>query len=103
MASFEKSGIYLVSCLPTGEGYVGSTTRIYRRWYLLRKALRAGVCRVGPLQRAWNKHGEAAFVFEVAAECAREDLAAREQHYIDLWKPEFNTLLQTGISQVRGK
>lgn len=76
--------LYRITCLPTGRMYVGSSTQRQRRLQTHRWALRAGRHENSRLQRAWNKHGEAAFVFEHTA-CAfsRQDLEVLEQAAIE--------------------
>src|SRR5207244_3060364 len=39
------------------------------------------------LQNAWNKYGEAAFVFEIIERCEVGICLNREQHYLDTIKP----------------
>ena len=43
------------------------------------------------MQRAWNKHGEAAFEFKPLLICRPEDALFYEQRAIDVLKPEFNS------------
>jgi len=44
------------------------------------------------LQAAWNKYGEAAFVFSILEECNRDLTEVREQYYIDMIKPKYNMI-----------
>lgn len=88
----EKCGIYTIECLPTGKIYVGSSVHIYVRWSNHRARLRRGSHTGVPLQRAWSRHGEAAFRFSILEECAKADLAAREQHYINQLAPALNCM-----------
>jgi len=39
------------------------------------------------LQRAWQKHGEAAFVFSIIEHVHADELIAREQYYLDTLRP----------------
>jgi group I intron endonuclease len=48
-----------------------------------RNALRRGTHINSKLQRAWNLHGESAFIFEVVEECPRAELLQVEQRHID--------------------
>lgn len=88
----EKCGIYGIECRATGKLYVGSSCRIYRRWWQHRRNLRRGVHTGVYLQNSWTKHGEAAFQFSILEECSRDALAEREQHYIDALKPALNSM-----------
>ncbi len=77
------SGIYIITCLPTGKIYVGSSINIRERWRGHKKELRSGKHKNRYLQNAWNKYGEQAFVFEVLEVCSRNSLLEREQYWLD--------------------
>lgn len=87
-----KSGVYVIRCESSGKIYIGSSKRIAVRWSQHRSKLRQNrsVCR--GLQNAWNKYGESAFTFSVLEECSpeRQVLERREQHYLDVLKPQLN-------------
>lgn len=85
-----RCGIYMITCVPTGKRYVGSSIRIPERWSQHKTDLRGGRHINFHMQRAWGKHGESAFTFAILEECAEADLIEREQHYIDTLRPEFN-------------
>ena len=53
------------------------------RWSNHRQLLRAGKHHSRKLQRAWTKHGEAAFSFDVLELCDEDQAEAREQHWIE--------------------
>lgn len=79
-----RSGIYQIRHVASGKVYVGSAVHFHRRMGLHRRELRNGTHHSAKLQRAWDKHGEGAFVFEVLE--AVEDvslLLAREQVWLD--------------------
>jgi predicted GIY-YIG superfamily endonuclease len=84
-----RCGIYVITT-PNGSQYVGSSNKIERRWHEHRSTLRHGKHRSARLQAAWEKHGDA-LTFAVLEECAVEALNDREQHWIDVLKPELNT------------
>lgn len=90
--SNDKCGIYQITCTVSGKSYVGSSRRIYRRWNEHSYLLRRGLHKSPRLQQAWNKHGEANFAFSVLEECAVNELFAREQHWIDLKKRDYNSM-----------
>lgn len=74
------SGIYTVTNTVSGTVYVGQARNIRKRWEVHRSTLENGKHRNGYLQRAWNKHGAAAFRFEVILDLSdvpKNDLAAR--------------------------
>jgi group I intron endonuclease len=83
--------IYSISNTITSAVYIGSTVRAAKvRWGQHRKELRAGIHHSRFLQRAWNKYGEDAFVFEIIEEVADNDsLLSREQQHLDSRRTEF--------------
>lgn len=90
-------GIYRIACELTGEAYVGSTARTFEiRWTQHRSDLNKGSHHSRRMQRCWNEHGEAAFIFEILEECDREILMEREQYWIDYLKPALNVMLRAG-------
>lgn len=93
----ENCGIYCIRCLISGKRYIGSSKAIRMRWSHHRNSLRRGKHTSPRLQKAWNKHGEAAFVFEVIEECSRDDLFIREQFHIDALKPDYNSMLMVRV------
>lgn len=88
----ELCGIYEIRCAVSGKSYVGSSCAIYKRWHGHRRHLRLGTHASPRLQQAWNKHGEAKFVFSVLEECERAVLFAREQHHIDVARRDYNSM-----------
>jgi group I intron endonuclease len=88
-----ESGIYRIRNTQTGSCYVGSAVNTRKRWKAHKCALRKKRNPGSKLQRAWDKYGEGAFEFEVLERCEPENLIAREQHYIDMTKPRYNTRL----------
>jgi group I intron endonuclease len=88
----EKTGIYQIKCGKNGHIYIGSSRQIYGRWSAHRYVLRKGTSTCVILQHAWSRHGEDCFTFTVIEECPADQLEAREQFYIDLLKPKFNSI-----------
>ncbi len=84
-------GVYLVTCLETGEQYVGQSVNIAKRWARHRALLNANRHERVMWQTAWNTYGPDAFTWDVLEEVpAGRDLTARESHYISGLKPAFN-------------
>lgn len=77
------SGVYQIRCISTGKIYVGSTANLKERWYQHRRTLRLGPHHNLHLQSAWDKYGEANFVFSVLELVERSDLLRTEQAWID--------------------
>ena len=60
-----KSGIYRILNTINGKSYVGKSSNIASRWSGHRRSLRKGQHHSNHLQKAWDKYGEGAFVFEI--------------------------------------
>lgn|SRR5258708_2557122 len=84
----DSSGIYKIICTPTGKIYIGSAINLRNRWNEHLKGLRHNAHGNSKLQRAWNKYGEEAFVFEVLELVLFPDLlTAREQYWFNKMQP----------------
>lgn len=83
----KTSGIYAIA-VDNGKIYIGSSVNIERRWKTHQRDLRGGTHANNYLQRTYNKYGANAFTLTVLEICAREELYAREQAYIDALAPE---------------
>jgi group I intron endonuclease len=89
-----QGGIYAIRCLPNSRLYVGSARRFLARWRAHRSLLRAKRHPNPKLQKAWNRHGEQSFMFEVLE--VVEDpaqLAERELAWVNRLKPDLNLYL----------
>lgn len=83
--------IYQIRHLASGRVYVGSALNVRNRWKKHRSDLRLGKHHSIYLQRAWSKYGSDAFTFEIIELVARvEDLASREQYWIDILHASHN-------------
>lgn len=76
------SGIYKITCVPTGKVYIGQSNNVYKRWRDHRLELRKNQHVNNYLQRAWNKYGETQFEFEIIKKCNINEMDKWEQHYI---------------------
>jgi len=77
-------GIYSITHRESGRVYVGQTVSFRLRWNGHRVQANAGKHCNPHLQRAWSKHGEHAFVFDVLEIVADASLLTeREQHWIN--------------------
>lgn len=92
MSTQRKSGIYRIYCVPNRHSYLGSSVEISIRWSQHRISLRSGRHNNPILQHAWDKYGEHAFTFSVLEECDKENLAEREQFWLDKLNPKFNCM-----------
>ena len=92
-----KTGIYRIHNLVDNKVYIGSTMDSFNnRWTHHRGRLRANQHCNPKLQNAWNRHSEAAFVFEILLYCDPEDCLTFEQMAIDCYQPEYNICLVAG-------
>ena len=78
-------GVYCITNKNTGKVYIGSSASLKHRLYCHKWDLKKGRHHSFLLQRSWDKHGEDAFIFELVEPCARVDLSAIEQRWIDLY------------------
>jgi len=92
------SGIYQIKNTLNNNRYIGSTANIQRRWNAHLNMLRRKHHGNSHLQRAFNKYGEEAFIFEVLEKVEPENLIEHEQYFLDIQKPEYNILLTAGSS-----
>jgi len=92
----QRCGIYAIQNTQTGQSYIGSSSRVAKRWYEHRRSLAAGSHQSPYLQHSWNKYGSQAFVFFVLEDCEPTVLLVREQEYIDAFHPAFNNCLVAG-------
>lgn len=90
VADIDCSGIYQIRNLLNGKRYTGSACKFRGRWHNHRSQLRRGIHGNVKLQNAWAKAGEQSFSFEVIELCGKDDLAVREQHWLDTTRPEYN-------------
>ena len=77
------SGIYFIVCKATGRFYVGSAVVLQMRRRTHWNALRGGKHSNKYLQRAWNRHREANFEFQVVELVRPSRLLATEQSWLN--------------------
>lgn len=85
-------GIYFLRS-PSGKMYVGSSIRAEKRCFQHISDLRAGIHKSKRLSQAFKKYGDV-FAYGILEECLPDQLAEREQHWIDLLKPRYNARLK---------
>lgn len=84
-----KSGVYLWTNLINGKSYIGSSVNLRGRFYVY-YSLRLLAKSNRPIDRA--KYGFANFSLEILEFCGTEELLKREQHYLEILKPQYNIL-----------
>lgn len=72
------TGIYKIEHVASGRVYIGSAKNFVRRWRVHLCLLRKGAHHSKHLQSAWDKHGEAAFVFKELVVCHESMLSFYE-------------------------
>jgi group I intron endonuclease len=92
--------VYAIRNTANGGMYIGSTTNFKSRWGTHRSALRNGRHHSFILQKAWDKHGEHNFVFEVLCVCAKEQRIEYENRLMPLQR--YNVLRTAREQLVRG-
>ena len=98
------TGIYKITCLSTGEVYVGQSTAIARRWATHKRELKKGIHYNKHLQRTYDKYGEDDFVYEILEQCPAEKLNEREKFYIKIYDSFNNGFNQdVGGSDISGE
>lgn len=92
-----KAGIYRWTNKLNGNRYVGSSINLGRRFisyysfnYLSKSKM--------SISKSLLKYGYSNFTLEILEYCDYNNVRLREQHYIDLLKPEYNILKIAGSS-----
>lgn len=91
-----KSGIYKITNTIDERCYIGSAVSLYNRYHVHKNGLLKGVHHSRHLQNFVKKYGLGALVFSVVEICEPVELVEREQAWIDLLQPAFNTARNAG-------
>lgn len=83
---YKGSGVYSLTNENNGKVYVGSALSVQGRIKGHIRQLKRGKHENPYLQRAWDKHGESSFRFDVIESCDPSQCVIREQHWIDQLK-----------------
>lgn len=87
----KRAAIYCITCLTNNRRYVGSSVNVAYRWREHRYHLNHRKHHSPALQHSWSKYGPDAFQFAILEVVSDpKTLIEREQHWIDLLRPEFN-------------
>src|SRR5260221_387041 len=81
------SGIYRIVNTINSKFYLGSSTNLLKRWNQHCNDLKRNEHHSITLQRAFNKHGFDAFIFEIIEFVLPPFLLEREQYWLDRYKP----------------
>ena len=85
-----RAGVYQIRNMQNGKIYVGSSVNLNKRWREHRSALNNNRHWNNHLQRAWNRYGFEAFVYEPLITCHSSMCQWYEQQFLDQWNPEYN-------------
>jgi group I intron endonuclease len=86
MDDLTRSGIYVIKNLLNNKIYIGSATNFKNRWKAHKSHLSNGKHHSIYLQRAWDKYGEANFLFEILELVDKDELITVEQSWLDRTK-----------------
>lgn len=93
-----KSGVYMWVNTINNKRYLGSSTDLQRRFSAYFSVAYLTKYNTSMIHRALLKYGYSNFSLHILEYCNKEDLIAREQYYLDLYKPEYNVLKVAGSS-----
>ena len=99
-----NTGVYKITNTINNKIYVGSTANklgFIARWKHHLSRLRKNKHCNQHLQRAFNKHGEGALIFEILETCEKDHCIPLEQKYLDSLKP-YNPTIGYNICAVAG-
>ena len=88
------SVVYLITCLASGEQYVGQTEKLDGREKVHIRQLLNGSHHSKTMLRAFNSYGIDAFTIDILENCdgrSEEYRKTREEYYIAVLRPAFNS------------
>lgn len=89
----QRSGIYRITCMSTGDTYVGKSKNLHQRWCQHRHSLTNKSHPNPMLQKLFDEHGMANFVMELIELVDDVDtLETREVHWTNELKPTMNVV-----------
>ena len=92
------SGIYKITCLKTGEIYIGKSTDIKNRWQQHCKTVfNCGTIASSLLHTKMKQHGIENFTFELVEAVPKDQLSEREKFYINFYQTK-----EVGLNERNG-
>ena len=92
------SGIYKITCLKTGEVYIGKSTDIKNRWQQHCKTVfNCGTIASSLLHIKMRQHGIENFTFELVEQVPKDQLSEREKFYINFYQTK-----EVGLNERNG-
>lgn len=95
--SYNSSGVYKIVNTQNGKFYIGSAQCFRTRFNSHVSKFNTGLHHNKHLYSSYNKYGTDSFEFHILELCEKTDLYSREQYYLDLLKPEYNSQEKAGI------
>ena len=78
------SAIYIIINILNDKYYIGSAVNVKQRINDHLSQLDRNIHDNSYLQASWNKHGKTAFIYLILEKTSKDQLEAKEQHWIDL-------------------
>ena len=92
------SGIYKITCIKTGEIYIGRSTDIKSRWQQhCKSAFNCGTIAHSLLHTKMKQYGIEQFTFELVEQVPKDQLSEREKFYINFYQTK-----ETGLNERNG-
>ena len=92
------SGIYKITCIKTGEIYIGKSTDVKSRWQQhCKSAFNCGTIAHSLLHTKMKQYGIEQFTFELVEQVPKDQLSERESFYIDFYQSK-----KVGLNERRG-
>lgn len=92
------SGIYKITCIKTGEIYIGKSTDIKNRWQQHCKTVfNCGTIASSLLHTKMKQHGIENFTFELVEQVPKDQLSEREKFYINFYQTK-----EVGLNERNG-
>ena len=92
------SGIYKITCIKTGEIYIGKSTDVKSRWQQhCKSAFNCGTIAHSLLHTKMKQYGIEQFTFELVGQVPKEQLSEREKFYINFYQTK-----ETGLNERNG-
>ena len=92
------SGIYKITCIKTGEIYIGKSTDVKSRWQQhCKSAFNCGTIAHSLLHTKMKQYGIEQFTFELVEQVPKEQLSEREKFYINFYQTK-----ETGLNERNG-
>ena len=97
------SAVYKITNTVTGDFYIGSSNDVKRRWKEHKWPSSWKRCSNSQLYQDMQKYGIDKFEFEILAEVEIEKLKEKEQQFIEMLKPTYNSNRANGLDIERRK